>query len=157
TFLLSSKFLAHYDSFLATRRYSCKHVVSAPCLVPFLIKESRMSMLSLQRSLYFLLAIGVAANAAPAPAQPLPANASAPQIDVPRPIGARRGSAVDLTLTGKNLADPTGLSLSFAATSTFVPAKPGPAPGNALQIRLEIPADAPLGLHAARLATKRGI
>ena len=80
-----------------------------------------------------------------------------PQIDIPIPLGARRGSAVDLTVTGKNLADPVGLGLSFAATSKFLPAKPGAPAGTALLVRLEIPTDAPLGLQSIRLATKRGI
>src|SRR5437660_714322 len=116
-----------------------------------------MSMLPLQRSTYLLLPLLVAAGVSPAEAQPLPANASAPQIDIPTPIGARRGSSVDLTLSGKNLADPVGLGLSFAANSTFLPAKPGMAAANTLQVRLEIPTDAPLGLQTIRLATRRGI
>lgn len=114
-------------------------------------------MLSAQRFAYFLLAVVVVASAAPVAAQPLPANASAPQIDIPRPIGAKRGSTVELTLTGKNLADPVALSFSFPAVTTFLPAKPGAAGGNSLQARLEVPSDAPLGLHTVRLATKRGI
>jgi hypothetical protein len=98
-----------------------------------------------------------ATNAAPVAAQPLPANASAPQIDIPRPIGARRGSTVELTISGKNLTDPVCLGLSFPATATFMPAKTGAAPANSQQVRLEIPSDTPLGLHTVRLATKRGI
>src|SRR4051794_16915666 len=105
-----------------------------------------MSMLSVQRSVRFLLAaVAFASVSSAVVAQPLPANAAAPQLDIPRPIGARRGSTVDLTLTGKNLADPVSLGLSFAATSTFAPPKPGAPAGTSLQVRLEIPTDAPLG------------
>ena len=85
------------------------------------------------------------------------ANAAAPQIDVLTRIGARRGSTIDLTLTGKNLADPVGLSLTFAANAKFLPAKSVSTAATSLGVRLEIPTDAPLGLQSIRLATKRGI
>jgi Bacterial pre-peptidase C-terminal domain len=114
-------------------------------------------MLFVQRSTCFLTLAVVAAFAIQAGAQPPPANSSAPQIDIPIPLGARRGSTIDLALRGKNLADPIGLGLSFAATSKFLPAKPDATAGAALQVRLEIPTDAPLGLQSLRLATKRGI
>ncbi len=114
-------------------------------------------MLSLQRSACLLTLIVVSSVTMPTAAQPLPANVLAPQMDIPQPLGARRGTAIDLTLTGKNLAEPIGLALSFAATSKFLPAKPGAAAANSLQIRLEVPSDAPLGIQTIRLATKRGI
>ena len=114
-------------------------------------------MLSVQRSAWFLTLAVVTGFAIQAGAQPPPANPSAPQIDIPIPLGARRGATIDLALTGKNLADPIGLGLSFAANSMFLPAKPGAPAGAALQVRLEIPTDAPLGLQSLRLATKRGI
>jgi hypothetical protein len=69
----------------------------------------------------------------------------------------QRGTALDLTLTGTNLAEPTGVWTSFPAKVTI------PSEGNngkdagKLLVRLEVPKDAPLGFHSLRLATKRGM
>jgi hypothetical protein len=116
-----------------------------------------MSMQFVQRSACLLALAVITAVASTAGAQPQPANPAAPQINVPNPIGARRGSTIEMTLTGKNLADPTGLSLSFAAHSQILPAKNAATAAGAVQIRLEIPTDAPLGMQTIRLATRRGI
>jgi hypothetical protein len=116
-----------------------------------------MSMLSSQRFACLLavsLVIGFASIGA---AQAPPANANAPQISAINPIGARRGSTIDLILTGKNLADPVQLALSFAAEAKFLPPKTPAAASTSLTIKLEIPGDAPLGMQSLRLATKRGI
>jgi hypothetical protein len=93
-------------------------------------------------------------------AQRLPAAAGNPQAPVLKPavpLGMQRGTALDLTLTGSNLAEPTGLWTSFPAKATI------PTDGNngkdngKLLVRLEVPKDAPLGFHAIRLATRRGM
>ncbi len=105
-----------------------------------------------------LLAVALAAVAASsAGAQPPPANSAAPQINLPNPIGARRGSSIDLTLTGKNLADPIGVSLSFAANSQILPPKNPATAATSTVVHLDIPTDAPSGMQILRLATKRGI
>jgi hypothetical protein len=73
------------------------------------------------------------------------------------PLGIQRGTSLDLTLTGANLADPTALWTTLPGKATI------PKEGNngkdpaRLLVRLEVPADAPLGLYALRLATLRGL
>ncbi len=94
------------------------------------------------------------AQKAPAPPQP---NPQAPVLAAPLPLGVQRGTTLDLTLTGSNLAEPTGLWTSFPCKVT-VPAENNNGKDNAkLLVRLEVPADAPVGLHTVRLATTRGM
>jgi hypothetical protein len=69
----------------------------------------------------------------------------------------RRGTTLELTLTGSNLAGPTGLLLSFPAT-VVIPTDANNGKDNGkLLVRLAVPKDAPLGFHTLRLATARGI
>jgi len=88
---------------------------------------------------------------------PPPPNPAAPVLKAPVPLGMQRGTTLDLTLTGTNLTGPTGLLLSFPAKVTI------PTDGNngkdptKLLVRLEVPADAPVGTHSLRLATSRGM
>ena len=44
----------------------------------------------------------------------LPANPQAPTLTPVVPLGMQRGTKLELTLTGTNLAEPTGLWTSFA-------------------------------------------
>jgi hypothetical protein len=88
------------------------------------------------------------------PAAPSP---QAPTLNPVVPLGVQRGTSIDLTLTGTNLADPTGLWTSFPAKVTIpTDAKNGTVP-TSLKVRLEVPKDAPMGFHSIRLATKRGM
>jgi hypothetical protein len=102
----------------------------------------------------------VAALAAAAPAQqPSPLsqpNPQAPVLNQPAPMGAQRGTTLDLTLTGTNLADPTALWTSFPAKVVFPSENNNGKDPAKLLVRLEIPKDAPLGFHALRLTTRRG-
>lgn len=87
----------------------------------------------------------------------LPPNPLAPVLAPPMPLGAKPGTVLDLTLTGSNLAGPTGLLLSFPAKVTIPnDKKNGTEPGT-LRVRLEVPADAPLGYHTIQLATTQGM
>lgn len=88
----------------------------------------------------------------PPPAAPNPA---APKIDMPVPLGGQRGGQIEITLSGSNLAEPTALWCSFPAKVTFPETTTKEA--NKLKVRLEIAHDAPLGFHAVRLATMRGM
>jgi hypothetical protein len=73
------------------------------------------------------------------------------------PLGMQRGTTLDVTLTGANLADPTGVWTSFPAKVTIpTEGNNGKEPGK-LVVRLEVPADAPIGFHTLRLATGRGM
>jgi hypothetical protein len=73
------------------------------------------------------------------------------------PFGIRRGTTLDLTLTGTELAEPTGVWTSFPARVSI------PSTGNngkepsKLAIRIDVPGDAPVGFHGLRLATRHGI
>jgi hypothetical protein len=118
-----------------------------------------------RRSLLALALTALAvATAPPAPAQPKAPPASptaappqAPTLNPLPPLAARPGAAVELTLTGTNLAGPVALGTSFPAQATF-PTDAGNGTDNArLRVRLAVPADAPVGLHTLRLATKDGV
>src|SRR5260370_28734556 len=69
----------------------------------------------------------------------------------------QRGKTLALTLTGTNLADPTGVWTSFPAKVT-IPTEENNGKDNAkLLVRLEVPKDAPMGFHTIALATTRGM
>lgn len=90
----------------------------------------------------------------PPPVQP---NPQAPVLAFTGPHGMQRGTTLELNLSGTNLAGPTGLYTSFPAKVT-IPADSKNGEDNAkLRVRLEVPADAPLGYHTIRLATTRGM
>jgi hypothetical protein len=84
-------------------------------------------------------------------------NPQAPVLDLIGPAGMQRGTTLEITLTGKNLAGPTGVSTSFPAKVTIPSDMKNGLEENRLRVRLEVPADAPLGFHCLRLATRRGI
>ncbi len=105
-----------------------------------------------------LAAIVLFPQSAPAqkPAAVAP-NPQAPTLKAPFPLGMQRGTTLDLTLTGTNLADPTGVWTSFPA-KVMIPAENNNGKDNAkLLVRLEVPKDAPMGFHSIALATTRGM
>jgi hypothetical protein len=106
----------------------------------------------------FLLVIGLlpAAVRSQTPA-PVPPNPQAPVLNMPVPVGAQRGSSVELTLTGSNLAEPTGLWTSFPAKISFPADNNNGKDNGRLRVHLQISRDTPLGFHALRLATTRGV
>jgi hypothetical protein len=107
--------------------------------------------------------VALAALLAPAavwaqkPPPPLQPNPQAPVIALTAPAGMQRGTSVELTLTGTNLAGPTGLSTSFPAKVTFPTDNKNGKDNIKLRVRLDVGPDAPLGFHAFRLATTRGM
>ncbi len=85
-------------------------------------------------------------------------NAQAPKLATSAPLGMQRGTAADLTLTGANLAQPVGLTTSIPGAKVTIPTDGGNGTDAArLRVRLEVPKDAPLGYHALRLATAKGM
>lgn len=90
----------------------------------------------------------------PPPGKP---NPQAPVLNAPTPLGVQRGTTLELTLTGTNLADPTGLLVGFPAQVTIPTDNKNGQDNTKLRVRLEVPADAPLGAHPLRLATTRGM
>src|SRR5437588_9178955 len=99
-----------------------------------------------------ILALALFAPPSAAQAPPAP-----PHLNPPVPLGVRRGSALDLTLTGTGLADPVAVWTSFPAKAEF-PIQAGAGKDSTkIRVRLEVPADAPLGLHRLRLVTAHGV
>jgi hypothetical protein len=107
-----------------------------------------------------LLAAGLVSVflAAPVAAQPpAPPNPQAPVLNRVPPLGAQRGTTIELTLTGTNLAGPTGFWTSFPARVT-IPTDGNNGKDNArLRVVVDLPRDAPLGFHSVGLATTRGM
>jgi hypothetical protein len=103
-------------------------------------------------ALVLLLAIPVARSQPPAKDSP-----TAPVLSPIAPVGMQRGTKLEVTLTGNNLANPTGIWTSFPAKVTIPTDKDNGKNATALRIHLEVPADAPVGLGTLRVATKRGL
>ncbi len=100
---------------------------------------------------------------APVSAQPkapplvLTAPPQAPTLHPVWPLGIQRGTALELTLTGTNLQQPLALLASFPCKATFPnDANNGQDPAQ-LRVRLEVPVDAPVGVHTVQLATVGGL
>ena len=117
-----------------------------------MIRYSLSRRLALTVAAFSLLApLG---NTQPPPLAPDP---KAPVLNPVAPLGVQRGTSIDLTLTGANLAGPTGLLLSFPARVTIPTEANNGKDNGKLLVHLDVPADAPLGFHTLRLATSRGI
>jgi hypothetical protein len=69
----------------------------------------------------------------------------------------QRGTALDVTLTGTNLSEPLSLWTSFPAKVTISTDQNNGKDNAKLLVHLDVPKDAPIGFHAIRLATTRGI
>jgi hypothetical protein len=80
-----------------------------------------------------------------------------PTLAVPFPLGVQRGQTIELNLTGTNLTDPTTLWTSFPAKVTIPTDMNNGKEATKVRVKLEIPVDAPVGIHSIRLATKNGI
>ncbi len=115
------------------------------------------------KSLGFLMIVGGLSGLGPPPSwaqkppPPVPANPQAPVLGLPLPLGMQRGTTLELTLTGGNLAGPTGVLASFPAKITIPTDNKNGQDNAKLRVRLEVPADAPVGYHALRLASSRGM
>ncbi len=100
------------------------------------------------------VATTLTAQAQPQPVQPNPA---APVLKPVAPHGAQRGTAIDLILTGQNLAEPTGLWTDFPCKVVIPPDNNNGKDPAKLQVHLDVPKDAPMGFYALRLATGKGL
>ena len=90
--------------------------------------------------------------------QVAPAQAQAPSIANLRPGGAQPGKTVDVTLTGGNLSGAGALWTSFPATATLADGiENNGTQADKVVFRLEVPADAPLGIHGVRVAAPGGV
>jgi hypothetical protein len=84
-----------------------------------------------------------------------PSNPQAPTIN-PLPTGIQRGVATDLLITGTNLVSPTGASLSVPAKVTIPKEDKNGQDAAKCKIRIEVPADTPVGWYPFRMATLKG-
>ena len=107
--------------------------------------------------LFALILAPAAPTWAQKPPPPIPPNPLAPTLTMPFPMGMQRGTSLELVLTGTNLAGPTGLFTSFPAKVTIPTDNKNGLDNAKLRVRLEVPADAPIGYHQIRLATTRGM
>ncbi len=86
-----------------------------------------------------------------------PPNPAAPTLKPVAPYGVQRGTTIDLTLTGTNLTEPTGLWTEFPAKVVIPTDNNNGKDATKLRVRLEAPKDAPMGLYGMRVATARGM
>ena len=93
----------------------------------------------------------------PKPPAAQPVNPQAPIINIPGPNGMTRGTSIELTLTGTNLAGPTGLISGFPGKVTIPTDNKNDQNNTSLKIKLDVPADAAIGYYPFRLATTRGV
>lgn len=91
------------------------------------------------------------------PPPPVPPNPQAPVLQVPFPAGIQRGTNITLTLTGANLAGPTGILAGFPAKIDIPTDNKNGLDNAKLQVRLDVPADVPIGYYPLQLATTRGM
>lgn len=90
------------------------------------------------------------------PAPIIPPAPQAPTIQLPTPLGARPGEAVEITLTGANLQEPVAVIGVPAKISFPTDQDNGKDPAK-VRVRLEVPADAAVGAYPLRLATRYGL
>src|SRR4051812_34653564 len=91
-------------------------------------------------------------------AQKQPAVTSqAPTINPLAPMGVQPGQAIDIVVTGTNLAGATGAAISVPAKITIPTEDKNGQDAAKCKVRVEIPKDTPLGWYAFRFATLKGI
>lgn len=84
--------------------------------------------------------------------------AAPPQVTVIRPLGVQPGQTVELRTNGANLAGARQCWTSFAGTVPVAEGIEGNGTdGGTTLYRLEVPADAPLGVHGLRVVTEGGV
>ncbi|HSQ54137.1 MAG TPA: hypothetical protein VLM40_00200, partial [Gemmata sp.] len=87
----------------------------------------------------------------------VPPTPQAPTLTTPCNLGGKRGEAVELTLTGTNLADPVAVVLSCPGKATIPTDNKNGTDAAKLRVKVELPADCPIGMHTIRVATKNGV
>jgi hypothetical protein len=85
-------------------------------------------------------------------------SAQSPAISTLTPQAVLPGQNVDVTLSGANLKGATGLVTTFPSTSVLSPdVKDNGTNPASVVFRVTTPADAPVGIHALRVATPGGV
>ncbi len=82
----------------------------------------------------------------------------APTLASPVTLGMKRGGSAELVLSGTNLSDPVAVLLSCPGKAAIVPdSKGAKADSTKVKVKVEVPADAPIGFHTIRVATTHGV
>ena len=102
---------------------------------------------------YSLLPVGPSWAQKPPP----PANPQAPTINPLTQPGIQRGQSLELILTGTNLASPTGVVLGCPAKVTSPTDNKNGQDNTKVTVRIDVPADTPVGWYAFRYATLKGV
>lgn len=105
----------------------------------------------------FAVALLTPLSSAQPPAPVNTPNPLAPTLALSAPVGMQRETSLEITLTGTNLAEPTGVWTSFPAKVTIPTDMNNGKDASKLRVRFEVGKDAPLGFHTIRVATTRGI
>jgi len=118
----------------------------------------RLLLWNVQAVLTLGIALLLTADTTAQKQKPPPGPANPPNINMPFPMGAQRGTTLELNLTGANLADPVVLATSIPGAKVTIPADNNNGKDNAkLKVTIEVPKEAPLGYHTLRLLTTRGL
>ncbi len=96
----------------------------------------------------------VAQPKAPVVITPAP---QAPTITTPANFGAKVGEEVEITLTGTNLADATGVLLSCPAKATIPTDNKNGTEAAKLRVKVTVDPKTTVGLYTVRVATKHGV
>ena len=113
--------------------------------------------------LSFVSAVLVVAsgNLPTASGQPKPPAVSpapqAPTLTSPANLGVRKGETLELSLTGTNLADPLAVLLTCPGKASIPTDNKNGTDNAKLRVKVELPADCPIGLFTLRVATKNGV
>ena len=81
----------------------------------------------------------------------------APTLNTPANLGAKAGETLELTLTGTNLAEPVAVLLGCTGTVSIPTDNKNGTDATKVRVKVELPADCPIGLHTIRVATKQGV
>lgn len=87
----------------------------------------------------------------------VPPAPQAPTLTTPASLGVKRGTATELTLAGTNLADATAVIYSGPGTATIPTDNKNGSEAAKLRVKVDVPADAPVGLYTIRVATRHGV
>lgn len=80
-----------------------------------------------------------------------------PTLNTPASLGAKPGTEVELTLTGTNLTEPTGVLLNCLAKVTIPTDNKNGTEAGKLRVKVTVDAKCVIGLYTIRVATKHGI
>lgn len=119
------------------------------------MRLSRFAFLLCVLSLNFI-GVSITPNSVYGQKPPPPVNPQAPTINPVTPVAVKRGTATDLTVSGTNLLAPTGVSIGTAAKTTIPSEDKNGQDSTKFKVRIEVPADTPIGAYPVRVATLKG-